>query len=269
MWTLYVAVIAAFLYGVVVTGMYFAQTWLLFPTGLVAGEGALPSTARRLQVQTSNGDRLTGVYISGSGHERHRPLLLGFGGNAWNADSMALYLHGVLPEHDIVSFHYRGYAPSTGRPSAKALLNDAPILFDHVQQILGPRDVIAVGFSIGSGVAAYLAKERPVAGLILVTPFDSLSALAREHYWWAPVGQLLRHRMPVIDFVRGSSVPTATITAAQDTIVPARRSAPLRDAIPNLVFDRTIQAGHNNLYEGRAFADALRNAIETIKAVTR
>ncbi len=34
--------------------------------------------------------------------------------------------------------------------------------------------IIAIGFSIGSAVAAYLARHRPVAGLILVTPFDSL-----------------------------------------------------------------------------------------------
>jgi pimeloyl-ACP methyl ester carboxylesterase len=133
-----------------------------------------------------------------------------------------------------------------------------------MQRTLGPRDVIAVGFSIGSAVAAYLAKERPVAGLVLVTPFDSLAALAREHYWWAPVGQLLRHRMPVIDFARGSSVPTAIITASQDTIVPARRSAPLRDAVPHLVFARRIQAGHNDLYDQPAFAEALREAIYTI-----
>ena len=193
--------------------------------------------------------------------EQNRPLLLAFGGNAWNADATALYLHEVLPECGVVTFHYRGYRPSTGRPSAEVLLADAPVIFDHVRQVLAPNRVVAVGFSIGSGVAAYVARERPVAGLILVTPFGSLEALARDLYWWAPVGLLLRHRMPVLDFVRDLRVPTALILASQDLIVPAHRSTRFPKVIPNLVLDRTIEAGHDDLYGRSAFADVLREAL--------
>jgi pimeloyl-ACP methyl ester carboxylesterase len=179
---------------------------------------------------------------------------------------MALYLRGLFPDHDVVTFHYRGYAPSTGKPSAEALLSDSLLIFDHLQQSDAGERVIAVGFSIGSGVAAYLARQRPVAGLIMVTPFDSLEALARSIYWWAPVGLLLRHRMPTIDFVRESHVPTALIVAGRDTIVPAQRSTSLRAAITNLVFDRTIDAGHNDLYDRPAFAAAMREAVLKIAA---
>jgi pimeloyl-ACP methyl ester carboxylesterase len=127
--------------------------------------------------------------------------------------------------------------------------------------------IVLVGFSIGSAVAAYLAQHRPVAGLILVTPFDSLETLARDLYWWAPVGPLLRHRMPTIEFVRASTVPTALILAARDAVVPARRSAPLRPAIKNLVFERSVDAGHNDIYDHPAFAAAMREALAKIEAV--
>jgi pimeloyl-ACP methyl ester carboxylesterase len=242
----------------------------LFPGAFVAGQVRLPSSAQRLEVEAQSGDRLVGVRIPASSRTgESRPLLLGFGGNAWDADATALYLHGVLPDFDVVAFHYRGYKPSTGRSSAAALVADAPVIFDHVQQVLGPNRVVAVGFSIGSGVAAYLAQQRPVAGLILVTPFDSLEALARDLYWWAPVGLLLRHRLPVLDFVRNSPTPTALIVASEDSIVPASRSAPLRDVIPNLVLDRTIEAGHNDLYDRAAFADSLKEALAKIAGTTR
>jgi uncharacterized protein len=265
MCALHLALAAAALYGAVIAGMYFTQTWLLFPTTLVAGQVAVPSSVQRLEVEVPGGDRLAGVRIPASSDTGQvRPLLLGFGGNAWNAEAMAAYLHGLAPDHDVVAFHYRGYRPSTGRPSADALLSDAPIVFDHVQQVLAPRRVVAVGFSIGSGVAAYLARHRTVTGLILVTPFDSLEALASDLYWWAPVGRLLRHRMPVIDFVRGAATPTALIVASQDTVVPARRSAPFRAVVPNLVLDRTIAAGHNDLYDRPDFADALRDSLAAI-----
>ena len=267
MWFIHLALVAVALYAAVIAGVYFAQTWLLFPTTFVAGQVTLPTSAQRLEVSVPCGDLLVGVRVpASSGTGQARPLLLGFGGNAWNADVMAVYLHGLVPDHDVVAFHYRGYRPSTGRPSADALLADAPLVFDHVQEVLAPSRVVPVGFSIGSGVAAYLARHRPVAGLILVTPFDSLEALARDLYWWAPVGLLLRHRMSVIDFVRGSPTPTALIMANQDTIVPARRSAPLREVIPNLVLYRAIEAGHNDLYDQRSFVDALREALARIAA---
>lgn len=269
MWVMYLALTAAGLYVAVVAGMYFAQAQLLFPTTLVAGTIAPPAPAQRLEVKASSGDLLVGTHIPAARSAGHdRPLLLGFGGNAWNADAMALYLHGLVPECDVVAFHYRGYRPSTGQPSAEALLADAPVIFDHVQRVLAPRRVVAVGFSVGSGVAASLSRQRPVSGLVLVTPFDSLEALARDLYWWAPVRLLLRHRMPTIDYVRGLPAPTALIAASRDTIVPARRSAPLRAAIPNLVLDRTIVAGHNDLYDRSDFADAVREAIARIEAAS-
>src|SRR5918994_962757 len=266
MWLVHPILVAVAIYVAVISAMYFAQTWLLFPTTLVqAGHVRLPASTQRLEVETPGGDRLLGVRIPASSSTGQRgPLLLGFGGNAWSADAMALYLHERVPDCDVVAFHYRGYPPSTGRPSAEALLADAVTIFDHVQEVFAPERVVAVGFSIGSGVAAYLARQRSLAGLILVTPFDSLEALARDLYWWAPVGLLLRHRMPVTDFVRGSPVPTALVVAARDTIVPARRSAALRPAIPNLVFEAAVDAGHNDLYGRPAFVVAMREALARI-----
>jgi pimeloyl-ACP methyl ester carboxylesterase len=100
-----------------------------------------------------------------------------------------------------------------------------------------------------------------------VTPFDSLEALAREHYWWAPVGLLLGHQMPTIDFIRHTSLPTAFIAAGRDTVVPLRRSEPLRLAISNLVFDCTItDAGHNDIYDHPAFKGVMREALDRIEA---
>ncbi len=259
----------AAVYAAIVSGMYLAQTWLLFPTQLAAAARAqLPPSAQRLQVVTPDGERLLGVRIpAASNGTEPGPLLLGFGGNAWNADDAALYLHRLFPGSDIVAFHYRGYRPSGGRPSAQALRIDSLAVFDHLRQPSTPGPTVAVGFSIGAGVAAYLARHRPLVGTILVTPFDSLERLARDHYPWAPVGLLLRHRMPTIDFVRGTATPTALIAAGRDSIVPAKRSEPLRRAVPRLVFHRTIEhAGHNDLYDHPAFMEAMHEALARIEA---
>lgn len=269
-WLTHLAFGLAALYAAVVAAMYLAQTWLLFPTALAgAARVQLPASAQRLEASTPDGEALVGVRIPAAAAEgagESAPALLGFGGNAWNAEAVALHLHGLFPDREVAAFHYRGYAPSTGRPSAQALLSDSVLVFDRVQQANAREGVVAVGFSIGSGVAAHLARHRPTVGLLLVTPFDSLEALAGDLYWWAPVGLLLRHRMPTKDFVRGSPAPTALVVAERDTIVPARRSAALRAAIPNLVFEGAVDAGHNDLYGHPAFAPAMREALARIEA---
>jgi pimeloyl-ACP methyl ester carboxylesterase len=71
--------------------------------------------------------------------------------------------------------------------------------------------------------------------------------------------------MPTIEFVGGSLAPTALILAERDAVVPARRSEPLRQAIRSLVLARMIDAGHNNIYDHPAFAEAMREAVARIE----
>jgi len=270
MWVVHLLLSLAALYVAIISGMYFAQTWLLFPTAIAGAKRIqLPASTQRLNVNTPDGECLSGVRIPSLARRvEGESTLLGFGGNAANAGVMALTLHGLFPDRDVVLFHYRGYRPSSGRPSAEALFSDSLSIFDHLRKAHASERTVAVGFSIGSGVAAYLAWHRPVAGLILVTPFDSLEDLARDLYWWAPVGLLLRNRVPTIEFVRETSVPTALIMAKRDSIVPARRSEPLRSAIKRLVLERTIDAGHNDVYDRPEYAAAMREALSMIEAVS-
>ncbi|CAA9525325.1 MAG: hypothetical protein AVDCRST_MAG91-2472, partial [uncultured Sphingomonadaceae bacterium] len=221
MWAVKLLVFLAASYAAVLLLVYVAQTSLLFPTGLARAGASLPERAERLELVTEDGERLRGVRIAPPAASGGRePVLLCFGGNAWNAEDMAVYVHQLFPEHEVVAFHYRGYRPSTGRPSAAALLADAPRLYDFVAGRSEARKVVAIGFSIGTGVAAHLASQRRLDGVVLVTPFDSLEELAREHYRWAPVGLLLRHRMSPIDDLRRSTTPVALIAAQRDSIVP-------------------------------------------------
>lgn len=246
--------------------MAWSQDELLFPTHAVAPPDPLPPGAERLSVDVAGGNRLHGVHIPPArAQSGPRTLVIGFGGNAWNGETVASYLHQLYPQAHVVAFHYRGYQPSTGRPSAEALLADAPFVFDAAIDRVKPEWVVAVGFSIGSAVAASLANRRDVDGAILVTPFDSLRAVARELYPWLPIGTFFRHEMNAAEALQGSDVPVAVVVAERDEIIPARRTDALREQVPNLVFDRTIDgAGHNDLYMRSDFQDAMRDALDTV-----
>lgn len=238
---------------------------IIFPTDAVPAAGPLPPGAETLTVRTEDGETLHGVLIPPSREAEERLLVLGFGGNAWNGQDVAEYLHDAYPQAHVVAFHYRGYRPSTGSPSPAALLADAPLTHDLAASRVKPERTVAVGFSIGSGVAAGLSARRPLDGLILVTPFDSLKALAQGLFPWLPVGAFLKEDLATADLLSGNPVPTAILAGERDEIVPAERTEALRSRAGNLVFDRTIAgAGHNDIYARAEFRSAMDEALSAI-----
>lgn len=245
--------------------MFEFQSHLIFPVHAVPDAGALPPGAKAISVTSADGHLLKGVHVPPENGNSSRVLILGFGGNAWNGQDVAEYLHELFPEEDVIVFHYRGYPPSSGSPSAEALLADAPIVYDAAVELVRPDEVIAVGFSIGTGVAATLAGKRELGGLILVTPFDSLRAVAASMYPWLPIGPFFVHEIDALTPLKDRPVPVAVIAAEDDEIIPAGRTDALREALPELVFDRTIKdAGHNDIYARSDFRDAMREALAAV-----
>jgi len=245
--------------------MFEFQSQLIFPVNAVPPSGPLPAGAERMSVRTPDNQTLQGIHILPDGPAATGTLILGFGGNAWNGQDVAEYLHELYPEYDVVAFHFRGYRPSTGSPSGEALIEDAPLVYDRAVERAKPARVIAVGFSIGSGIAAQLSSRRGLDGLILVTPFDSLRAVAQSMFPWLPIGPIFAHEIDAATALKDSKVPVAIVAAERDEIVPADRTEALRDVVPNLVFDRTIaRAGHNDIYSRSDFQEAMRAALAAI-----
>jgi pimeloyl-ACP methyl ester carboxylesterase len=250
--------------------MFDLQSQFVFPVNAVRTAGPLPKGAERLSVVATDGTRLEGIFIPPRRPVSEETLILGFGGNAWNAQDVAEYLRDLYPDQPVVSFYYRGYRPSGGDPSGKALVADAALVFDEAVARVRPKHVIAVGFSIGTGVAAQLASARKLDGLILVTPFDSLKAVAQSMMPWVPIGAFFSHEIDAATPLKKSPVPVAIIAAERDELVPAERTDALRNAVRNLVFDRTIpKASHNSIYTRSDFQDAMRSAAETISSQVR
>ena len=246
--------------------MFEFQSHLIFPVHAVPAAGPLPPGAERLSVKSADGPDLAGIHIPADEPSKVRTLILGFGGNAWNAQDVAEYVHELFPDDEVVAFHYRGYAPSKGSPSAEALIADAPLVYDLAVKQVKPKRVVAIGLSIGSGIAAQLAAVRKLDGLILVTPFDSLKAVAQSMYPWLPIGPFFEHEIDAASALEKVQVPVAIIAAERDEIVPGARTDALRKRVPNLVLDRTIgRAGHNDIYARSDFHEAIREAFNRLK----
>lgn len=132
----------------------------------------------------------------------------------------------AFPDTSIYLMHYRGYGGSSGNPTEKALFTDALSLFDEVRTEHSEIDVI--GRSLGSGVAVYLASQRPVARLVLVTPYDSVLDIAALQFAYFPLKWLLRDKFESWRFAPQVTAATTIIAAEHDEIIPRASTELLR-----------------------------------------
>ena len=205
--------------------LYFYQERMLFyPTPQVT---SVPRSAGG-QVETVNLAAADGVSLSGwlvrnraSQGSGRLPLVIYFGGNAEDV-SWLIGMADRFPGYALLVLNYRGYGGSGGRPGESALFADALLAYDYAKQRgdLDASRFVAMGRSLGSGVAVYLALHRQLAGVILVTPYDSVRALARSIYPWLPVGLLLKHPFDSLSRADKLGMPLLCLVAENDRVIP-------------------------------------------------
>jgi len=177
----------------------------------------------------SEGVKLRGWLVKAAGTPA--PLVIYFGGNAEEI-SWLVEVADQFAGWSILLINYRGYGESQGKPGEKELSEDALAVYDYAKQRadVAPERIVAMGRSLGSGVAVYLAAHRPVRGVILVSPYDSLVEVARHHYPFLPVSLLLRHRFESLARVPQIEAPMLCLVATEDRVIPVARSRALFEA---------------------------------------
>lgn len=208
---------------------WLAQDRLIFYPQPVLSTAHLPPDARPLEVVAADGARLHGwIRVP---PRTPAPAVLYFGGNAEEV-SWTLAERRWPVDWAVVAVNYRGYGRSEGAPGESALVGDALAIHDAVaaRPDVDPRRIVVFGRSLGTGVAVRLAAARPVVAAILASPYDSLVEVGRSHFPLLPVGWLLRHRFDVLPQAHNLDVPLLAIVAADDDIIPQRRSRALYEA---------------------------------------
>jgi fermentation-respiration switch protein FrsA (DUF1100 family) len=149
------------------------------------------------------------------------PALIYFGGRSEEVSWISKELAAISGVHSVF-LNYRGYGGSQGCPSEQALLSDALMLYDWVssQAAVDPHRVGLIGRSLGSGIAAYVASERPAAGVILITPYDSVVEIARRRFPYCATQLLLKHRFDALRYARQARAPALVLLAESDTVIP-------------------------------------------------
>jgi fermentation-respiration switch protein FrsA (DUF1100 family) len=221
--------------------------------------------AKEVFIGAADGTRLHAWYVA---PPPGAPLVLYFGGNAEEVSGMLEAVgdpaRGETPGVGWLLTDYRGYGASGGKPSARALIADGAAWYDFAAQLpeVEAKRIVAFGRSLGSGVAVPLAAKRQLAGVILVTPYDSLTAVAQHYYPYLPVKWMLRHRFESIALAPRLEVRMLCLIAERDGVIPPVHAERLYDAWGGpkrkLVF---AGAQHNDIDSAPAFWQAIRSFV--------
>jgi uncharacterized protein len=164
---------------------------------------------------------------------------------------------------DVVLLDYRGYGGNPGSPTEEGLAADARAAHRYLLAERGvpPARLVLFGESLGAAVATRLALERPVAGLVLRSPFTSLADVGAQHYPFLPVRALLRDRFPIRQTIGTVTVPVAVVAGDADEIVPAEQSQAVA-AAGGASYIEVAGARHNDpdLSHGPLVIDAVLRA---------
>lgn len=211
------AITAVALYALVCVALYITQRSLIYYPQPRSNPGS--SLLMTLPIGTETVNVSTRPHIGPD-------ALIYFGGNAEDVSQDVPELAGGVPDSAIYALHYPGYGGSSGSPSQRAIFAAALVLFDQVH--VDHPSIVVIGRSLGSGVAIWIASQRPVVHLVLVTPFDSLADAAAARYPFMPIRWLLRDKFESWRYAPQVAAPTSMIIAANDEIVPRSSSERLR-----------------------------------------
>ncbi|MGP0050704.1 MAG: alpha/beta hydrolase [Solirubrobacteraceae bacterium] len=154
---------------------------LYFPERtLLAAPDPMGLRHRELALRTDDGERLHGWWIeSRSATIGHLLLCHGNAGNIADRLPHAALLSAA--GFDVLLFDYRSYGASTGTPSEPGTYRDARAALRCLleQPEVDPRRVVYLGESLGGAIGLELALFSPPAGLVLLSTFTSVRALAR------------------------------------------------------------------------------------------
>lgn len=190
-----------------------------------------------------------------------RPYVMYFHGNGSNLPGY-LALCAVLYElgANVLMLEYRGYGESAGRPSEQGLYQDAKTAYDALMaRGVSPEQIVLYGFSLGTGVATYLASQVDVGGVMLEAPFTSLPAAARAAYGPLTPTFLMRNRFDSLERIHDINAPIMVMHAPSDRVIPFDQGKQLFDAANEPKTFVTLSGDHNTLVSDLP-SDAVKQA---------
>ncbi|MBE6363734.1 MAG: alpha/beta hydrolase [Lentisphaerae bacterium] len=243
-----VAVVFSYTAGVL------AMDKLLFPGA--ADQTARPPKSGNITLKSGNAELDALYHLPAPG----MPVILYSHGNGETLSSIKPLLNIFIRQgYGVIAYDYAGYGNSTGYPSEKQACMDIEAAYSYLAEKhkFTPKDIVIMGYSVGSGPSCYLAEKIDAKALIIISGFASAAQVLLPF----PVPF---DKFPNAERLKNCKVPLLIIHGRNDKIVPVRNGEKLFSS--SIAPAREIyysDAGHNDIfYKTPGFFHKIKNFLE-------
>lgn len=144
-----------------------------------------PSDFEEIFLQTNDGIKLHAMHFKVDNSKGVIYYLHGNSGSiqGWG-DIAGIYLN---KNYEVFILDYRGFGKSEGKIiSETQFYSDGELGYEYLKQFYSESDIVIIGYSIGTGVASYLASKHQPQQLILQAPYYNLDLVAKTQYPFLP-----------------------------------------------------------------------------------
>ena len=192
--------------------------------------------------------------------------------STWEDRKLIFYIHGnsetlataggvastyTNQGYDFFVYDYRGFGKSDGSiDSESELFADAQILYSNLSKQYKEENVTIVGYSIGTGVAAWLAGKNSPERLILQAPYFSMKDMMIVKYPILPTF-LLRYPLETNECLKEMKCPIYIFHGDKDAVIPYSSSEKLKKEVNTVDLTRLIGMGHTGFSENITYETKL------------
>jgi dipeptidyl aminopeptidase/acylaminoacyl peptidase len=181
-----------------------------------------PAPFEEITIATHDGLELYSWYAK---PKKDKATIVYFHGNASKLMDAA---YSVMPlvnaGYGALLVEYRGYSGNPGKPREDDIYKDSIAAYDWLVEHHNPKKIVLYGMSLGTGVASYMAENKPANALIIESGYTRLKDVARVIYWYMPVNYLVRETYQSLYRLPNLTIPVLIIHGENDRLIPLEQA---------------------------------------------
>jgi uncharacterized protein len=222
------AVLILIFYAAAIVYIKTQETQLTFYEGYGQGSLKVPADSlhlknQRFEIKSEDGVKLVGWILLSEKDSANAPWIIFCHGNASDISYPDYILRYKLFNKlgiNVLTFDYRGFGESGGKPYEEGLYMDAMAVYKYltVSKNVPPERIIFYGHSLGTGVAIEMATRVKAGALVIEAGYRSIPDVGQDMYPFLPMKLLVKNKFMNIDKVGKISIPKLFVHSSEDEI---------------------------------------------------
>lgn len=251
------------LYVILCLGLYlFQENLIFFPQKLAENhQFKFANDFEELTCQTSDGTSLNGLLFKS---DSSKGLVFYLHGNAGSLASWGNVANAYTTlNYDVFILDYRGYGKSEGEISSQdQLFEDNQMIYNELKKKYQEKDMIILGYSIGTGLASKLASDNNPSQLVLQAPYYSLTDMMHQRFSFIPPF-ILKYKFATNKYLKKCEMPITIFHGDKDRVINYNSSLKLKREFQDKINLITLKGqGHNSMTDNWDYKQELKNTLK-------